>query len=88
MNPIPISLIERFTSSGPNSMFTPSFSNTSALPQLLDEARPPCLATGKPAPAITNAVAVDILNVPFPSPPVPQVSIVEEESSTFTESFQ
>ena len=35
----------------------------------------PCLATGTPHAATTNAAAVEILNVPSPSPPVPAVSI-------------
>ena len=37
-------------------------------------ARLPCLATRTPAPATTNATTVEMLNVPPPSPPVPQVS--------------
>ncbi len=36
--------------------------------------RLPCLATRTPAPAATNAVAVEMLKVPLVSPPVPQVS--------------
>src|SRR5207247_2067485 len=39
-----------------------------------DIERLPCLATLRPAPATTNAVAVEMLNVPEASPPVPQVS--------------
>ena len=36
----------------------------------------PCLVTLKPDPATTNEEIVDILNVSFPSPPVPHRSIV------------
>ena len=35
----------------------------------------PCLATRRPAPATTKAVAVETLKVPDASPPVPHVSI-------------
>ena len=40
-----------------------------------ETARLPCLATGTPAPATTNAVVVEMLKVCSPSPPVPQVSM-------------
>jgi hypothetical protein len=53
---------------------TPKAASTSALPLRLDMARLPCLTTGTPAPAATRAVAVLMLNVLLPSPPVPQVS--------------
>nr|ABB51220.1 unknown [Arthrospira platensis] len=56
---------------------TPNPSNTSAEPTLLEAERFPCLATGTPAAAHTNATAVEILKVDAPSPPVPQVSIRE-----------
>src|SRR5271157_4294287 len=52
----------------------PSDSSTSALPHLLDTERLPCLATAAPAPEATNAAAVEMLNVPALSPPVPHVS--------------
>ena len=39
-------------------------------------ARLPCLATGTPVAATTSAAAVEMLNVPLPSPPVPTTSIV------------
>ena len=43
--------------------------------QLAEEtARLPCFATGTPAPATTNAAVVETLNVPWPSPSVPQTS--------------
>jgi len=58
-------------------MATPRASRTSALPHLLEMDRLPCLATFAPAPAATRADAVEMLNVPVPSPPVPQVSIIK-----------
>ena len=65
-------------------MFTPSCSNTSALPHWLDTDRLPCLATFTPHAATTRAAAEEILNVPDRSPPVPQVS---NTSSTGADSF-
>src|SRR5439155_219820 len=56
------------------STLTPSSRRTSALPDLLDTARFPCLTTGMPVPATTRAAAVLMLKVPLSSPPVPQVS--------------
>ena len=53
---------------------TPADSKTSALPDFDEIERLPCLATLPPAAATTNAEAVEILNNPSPSPPVPQVS--------------
>ena len=73
-NPIPIFCMHSPTRSGLIPNDTPAASSTSALPQLLDMDLLPCLATGSPAPATTKAVVVDTLNVPDPSPPVPQVS--------------
>ncbi len=81
---IPTSSTQLRTPSGLRATATPSSSRTSALPQRLDAARPPCLATGQPAPATTNAAAVEMLKVPLPSPPVPQVSTASTESSTRT----
>src|SRR5262245_36329181 len=63
------------TRAGVRSRLTPSASTTSADPQRLETDRLPCFATFRPAPATTNAVAVDTLNVPDASPPVPAVSI-------------
>ena len=60
--------------SGDNSMAIPSASRTSAEPHFELTERLPCLATRTPAPATTNAAAVEILKVPMQSPPVPQVS--------------
>jgi hypothetical protein len=53
----------------------PSVSTTSADPHSEDTERFPCLATLRPAPATTNAVAVEMLKVPEASPPVPHVSM-------------
>ena len=47
-------------------------------------ARLPCLATGTPAAATTRDAAVEMLNVPLPSPPVPTRSIVPAGASTRT----
>ena len=55
-------------------MRTPRCSSTSADPQRELIERLPCFATCTPAPATTNAAAVETLNVPEASPPVPQVS--------------
>src|SRR5262245_54703840 len=76
---MPTSATHRPTCSGDKVRFTPSVSTTSAEPQSEAPLRPdierlPCLATLSPAPATTNAVAVETLNVPDASPPVPHVS--------------
>jgi hypothetical protein len=55
-------------------MLTPSASSTSALPHWLDTDRLPCLAIRMPQAASTIADAVEMLNVPDRSPPVPHVS--------------
>ena len=55
--------------------FTPIAVKTSALPQRLLAARLPCFATASPAPAITNAAAVDTLKVFAALDPVPAVSM-------------
>ena len=47
-------------------------------------ARLPCFATGTPAAATTSEAAVEMLNVPLPSPPVPTRSIVPGGASTRT----
>src|SRR5438552_1290373 len=77
---MPTSTTQRPTCSGVSWRFTPSVSTTSAEPQSEaplspDIERLPCLATWSPAPATTNAVAVETLKVPDASPPVPHVSI-------------
>ena len=55
-------------------MSTPSASSTSALPLREVNDRLPCFAIVTPAPAATNAAAVEILNVVTVPPPVPAVS--------------
>src|SRR5437016_10363991 len=55
-------------------MCTPRASSTSAEPQRDVNERLPCFATEAPAPAATNAAAVEILKVGTAPPPVPQVS--------------
>ena len=71
---MPILRIASAASSGPGRIRTASASSKSALPQWLEIDRLPCLATRTPAPAVTNAAIVEMLNVHAPSPPVPQVS--------------
>src|SRR5439155_1669797 len=53
---------------------TPSASSTSAEPHREVNERLPCFATEAPAPAATNAAAVEMLKVETVPPPVPQVS--------------
>ena len=73
MNPTPARSTHWATASGDRSILAPRASNTSALPLREVAERLPCLATETPAPATTNAAAVETLNVERP-PPVPQVS--------------
>ena len=56
-------------------MLTPRASSTSALPEWEVAAREPCFATGKPAPAMTKAAAVETLKVFAALEPVPAVSM-------------
>ena len=84
---MPMRLTHSSTAGGGRSMLTPSARNTSALPLLDEAARLPCLATVTPAPATTNAVAVEILNVPLRSPPVPQVSTTSGSSTRMRTAF-
>ncbi|MFN7916955.1 MAG: hypothetical protein U0Q55_16550 [Vicinamibacterales bacterium] len=72
--PMPASARHRSTTGGAAETFTPSTSNTSALPERLETERLPCFATRTPAAASTIAEQVEMLNVPDRSPPVPQVS--------------
>ena len=67
-------------SSGDRSILAPSASRTSAAPQRLLAARLPCLATGTPQAATTNAEVVEMLNEPERSPPVPTISSASEWS--------
>src|SRR5690606_26138277 len=55
-----------------------------AEPDLEDNARLPCLATGTPAPATTSDAPVEMLSVPAPSPPVPTMSMALSGASTGT----
>src|SRR5487761_2192499 len=86
MKPKPVRSMHCATASGPRSSLTPSASSTSALPQRLDAARLPCLATGWPSEATSSPAAVETLKVSAPSPPVPQVSTtcVRDASGTCT----
>ena len=84
MNAIPTSPINARTASGPTSMFTPSCSSTSALPQRPVLERLPCLATRTPAAARMNATIVDVFGVDSPLPPVPQLSNRSPPASTGT----
>ena len=87
MKPMPHSAMQRPTCSGGRSIATPSASRTSALPHLLVAERLPCLATVTPAAAATSAAAVEMLNVPEESPPVPHVSrMTSASTSTFSAS--
>ena len=72
---MPSSSRQRRRIAGSASMAIPSSVRTSALPELPDAERLPCLATGDAAgAATTTAVAVETFTVLAPSPPVPQVS--------------
>src|SRR6202040_3763656 len=68
---MPMSHRQRRTIAISQSILTPSAANTSAAPDFEEKARLPCLATGTPQPATTSALAVEMLKVPDPSPPVP-----------------
>ena len=87
MNPNPTSSMHLATSSGSKSIFTPKLSRMSALPHLLDTDLFPCFATGTPQEATTNAAAVETLNVPLRSPPVPQVSTSLSLTSSLSGTF-
>ncbi|CQB88206.1 Uncharacterised protein [Chlamydia trachomatis] len=60
---------------------TPNDFNKSPDPEDEVEAFPPCLHTGKPIPAATMADDVETLNVFWPSPPVPTISMYPLEST-------
>ena len=64
MKPTPTSRTQRATCAGVRSSRTPAASRTSALPDLLETERLPCLATWQPAAAATNMLAVETLKVP------------------------
>ena len=78
MKQIPISFNDDSDTDGIAETFTPNAVSKSALPDLLLAARFPCFATGNPAPAITNAAAVEMLKVFAGLDPVPAVSIKHE----------
>src|SRR3546814_5766643 len=80
MKPMPVCSMQRATCSGVRSITAPNASSTSALPDLLDTLRLPCLAIRHPAAAATNIDAVEILNVCAPSPPVPTMRSEEHTS--------
>ena len=82
--PIPASHKASRTSAMSASMVTPRAASRSAEPEREESARLPCLATGTPQPAATSAAAVEMLNVPLASPPVPQVSMVPSGASIFS----
>ena len=63
MKPMPALSMQRVIASGPRSIRTPSADNTSAAPERDDSARFPCLATGTPQPATTNAAQVETLKL-------------------------
>src|SRR5678815_483801 len=75
MKQMPISFRAVSECFGSAETLTPNSVRTSALPDLLLAARLPCLATGRPAAAITKAAAVETLNVLALLEPVPAVSI-------------
>ncbi|MNY18839.1 hypothetical protein D3C86_1522460 [compost metagenome] len=81
---MPVCAMHWPTCSGVSMMFTPSASSTSALPDLDDTPRLPCLAIFAPAAAATNIDAVEMLNVCDPSPPVPTISTKLSRSVTGT----
>src|SRR5438128_11671682 len=83
MKPMPISAMHCATSAGFSMMLAPSASSTSALPDLDDTERPPCLATRAPAAAATNIDAVEMLKVCDASPPVPTMSTSASRSGTW-----
>ena len=84
MKPMPQRWIDCATCSGCSSMLAPRASSTSALPELEDTLRLPCLATRAPAAAATNIEQVEMLKVCEPSPPVPTMSTRRLRSGTST----
>src|SRR5690606_6404341 len=84
MKPAPTSAMQRAASSGCSSIAAPSASSASALPDFEDTLRLPCLATRPPAAATTNMLAVEMLKVCEPSPPVPTMSTRWRRSATST----
>src|SRR5262249_40319478 len=77
---MPKSLRQASETEASTETLTPKADKTSARRRRLLGARLPVLATGKPAPAITNAAAVDMLKVFAELEPVPAVSIKQRWS--------
>ena len=84
MKPMPNSSMQVATCSGVSWMLTPRASRASALPEVEETLRLPCLATRAPAAATTNIEAVEMLNVCELSPPVPTMSTRSEWGGTGT----
>ena len=84
MKPMPVRAMHSAICAGCNWMLTPRCSSTSALPDLLETLRPPCLLTLAPAAAATNMAQVEMLKVCEPSPPVPTMSTRWRRSATST----
>ena len=84
MKPMPVSSIQRAIAAGVSVSGTPSASSTSALPDLLETLRLPCLLTRAPHAAATNMLQVEMLKVCEPSPPVPTMSTRCVRSATST----
>ena len=78
---MPASETQRATSAGSKSIRTPRASSTSAVPHCEEAARLPCLHTGTPAPATTNAAMVEMFTECDLSPPVPTMSIERDAMS-------
>jgi len=68
-------------------MSTPSASNTSAAPHLLDAPRLPCFATGTPAADAIIAAVVEMLKECDPSPPVPTISSASTSCKSLMHAF-
>jgi hypothetical protein len=81
---MPVSARHSATCSGDSMMCAPKASTTSAEPLVLLTLRPACLATRAPAAAATNMLAVLMLKVCEPSPPVPTISTSPVRSATGT----
>ena len=84
MKPSPVSAMQRLMRSGVKVIWAPSASSTSALPDLLETLRLPCLLTLAPHAAATNMLHVEMLKVCEPSPPVPTMSTRCRRSATST----
>jgi hypothetical protein len=72
---MPVAARQRPATSSSIGILTPRASRTSPLPHLLEIERLPCLITGSPQAAVSNAVPVEMLREPDASPPVPTMSM-------------